>query len=102
MAVYRSRHTLTGPLTPERVAALDLPRTRLGRRGYQPDVVNALLHRLAYELHEQGRRLDLAEAENHRIKNALRTWQNQQTRNRHEPDRERPTLVAAEPDILDT
>ncbi|WP_406075332.1 hypothetical protein [Micromonospora sp. NBC_01638] len=84
MAVYRSRHALTGPLTPERVAALDLPRTRLGRRGYQPDVVNALLYRLAHELHEQGRQLDLAQAENHRVKNALRTWQTRQARIRHE------------------
>ncbi|MET7706973.1 hypothetical protein [Micromonospora sp. NPDC005413] len=78
MAVYRSRHTLTGALTPERVAALDLPRTRLGRRGYQPDFVHELLHRLAHELHEQGRQLDLVQAENHRIKKALRTWQTRQ------------------------
>ncbi|WP_406077233.1 DivIVA domain-containing protein [Micromonospora sp. NBC_00858] len=101
MAVYRSRHTLTGPLTPDRIAAVALPRTRLGRRGYEPDHVHALLYRLAQELHERGRQLDLAQAENHRIKHALHTWQTQQAgsqeswrgrlgvdsgRNRVEPD----------------
>ncbi|MFF0313821.1 hypothetical protein ACFYPH_04115 [Micromonospora sp. NPDC005252] len=96
MAVYRSRHTLTGPLTPDRVAALNLPRTRLGRRGYEPEHVNALLHRLAHELHEQGRQLDLAQAENHRIKSALRTWQTRQTRTRH--DMSRTPDVAGGPD----
>ncbi|MEV4384133.1 hypothetical protein AB0J68_00150 [Micromonospora sp. NPDC049580] len=96
MAVYRSRHTLTGPLTPDRVAALDLPRTRLGRRGYEPEHVNALLHRLAHELHEQGRQLDLAQAENHRIKSALRTWQTHQARLRY--DRTHPPDLPGHPD----
>ncbi|MEU7917420.1 hypothetical protein [Micromonospora zamorensis] len=99
MTVYRSRHTLTGPLTPDRIAALDLPRTRLGRRGYQPEHVQALLCRLSHELHEQGRQLDLVRAENHRIKDALRTWHTQWAR--LAPGRSRSTLTIAEPDIAD-
>ncbi|MET8372563.1 hypothetical protein [Micromonospora profundi] len=87
MGVYRSRHTLTGRLTSDRIAALDLPRTRLGRRGYEPEHVHALLHRLAHELDEQGRQLDLVEAENHRIKDALHAWQTHQARIRQEQGR---------------
>ncbi|MFF5177660.1 DivIVA domain-containing protein [Micromonospora sp. NPDC000316] len=87
MAVYRSRHALTGPLTPDRIAALDLPRTRFGRRGYEPAHVDALLCRLAHELDRQGRHLDLVEAENHRIKDALRSWQTRATRIGQEQDR---------------
>ncbi|GAA4565659.1 DivIVA domain-containing protein [Micromonospora sp. 4G57] len=75
MATYRSRNALAGPLTPDRLTAVDLPRTSLGRRGYRPDEVDALLHRLAYELNERTRQLDHALAENDRIKRALRSWQ---------------------------
>ncbi|MFG3420582.1 DivIVA domain-containing protein [Micromonospora sp. NPDC048063] len=75
MTTYRSRHALGGPLTPGRISELALPRTRLGRRGYRPEDVDALLHRLAYEVGERRRRLDLVEQENQRLKQALRTWQ---------------------------
>lgn len=75
MGTYRSRDPLTGPLTPERVVAVALPRTGLGRHGYRIDDVDALLHRLAYELRERSRQLDLVRDENQRIKHALRSWQ---------------------------
>ncbi|MFD2764283.1 DivIVA domain-containing protein [Micromonospora eburnea] len=72
MTVYRSRNTLHGPLTPARIAALSLPTTW---RGYRTDDVDALLHRLVYELGERSRQLAEVRAENRRIKNALRRWQ---------------------------
>ncbi|MER7417745.1 DivIVA domain-containing protein [Micromonospora peucetia] len=75
MATYRSRHALAGPFTSGSIRELKLPRTRLGRRGYRPEDVDALLHRLTYELRQRSRRLDLAEQENERLKQALRTWQ---------------------------
>ncbi|MEU3456449.1 hypothetical protein ABZ671_23045 [Micromonospora sp. NPDC006766] len=78
MAVYRSRNALAGPLTPGRIRELPLPRTPLGRRGYRPGDVDALLHRLAYEVGERSRRLDLVQEENRRLKHALRTWQTRQ------------------------
>ncbi|MFG3697603.1 DivIVA domain-containing protein [Micromonospora sp. NPDC047620] len=77
MAVYRSRHAQPGPLTPDRILGVALPRTSLCRRGYRVDEVDALLHRLAHELRDRTRQLDLTRAENHRIKEALRTWQGQ-------------------------
>ncbi|MEV5763608.1 DivIVA domain-containing protein [Micromonospora sp. NPDC052213] len=78
MAVYRSRHAPPGPLTPDRIIGVALPRTSLCRRGYRVDEVDALLHRLAHELRDRTRQLDLTRAENHRIKEALRTWQTRQ------------------------
>ncbi|MEU8260441.1 DivIVA domain-containing protein [Micromonospora sp. NPDC048999] len=75
MTVYRSHNALRGPLTPDGIAALTLPATRLGRRGYQVDDVDALLHRLAYELNERSRQLANVRAENRRIKDALHSWQ---------------------------
>ncbi|MEU7930801.1 DivIVA domain-containing protein [Micromonospora echinofusca] len=84
MAVYRSRHALPGPLTPDRVLDVTLPRTPFCRRGYRVDEVDALLCRLAHELRDRTRQLDLTRAENHRIKEALRTWQT-----RHAEERSR-------------
>ncbi|MDZ5447606.1 DivIVA domain-containing protein [Micromonospora sp. 4G57] len=78
MTVYRSRHALRGPLTPDRIAALALPLTRRGRRGYQVEEVDALLHRLAFELQRRIRERDEMRAENQRIKGALRAWQSEQ------------------------
>ncbi|MEU7762093.1 MULTISPECIES: DivIVA domain-containing protein [Micromonospora] len=75
MGVYRSRNALAGPLTADRLSAVELPRTPLGRRGYRTDDVDALLHRLVYELGERTRLLDDALGENDRIKRALRAWQ---------------------------
>ncbi len=75
MGVYRSRNALAGPLTADRLSAIELPRTSLGRRGYRTDDVDALLHRLVYELGERTRLLDDARGENDRIKRALRAWQ---------------------------
>ncbi|SCF34644.1 hypothetical protein GA0074695_5870 [Micromonospora viridifaciens] len=75
MTVYRSRNALRGPLTPARIVAVPLALTRRGRRGYQVDDVDALLHRLAYELRERSRERDEARAESRRIKHALRSWQ---------------------------
>ncbi|MFG3710210.1 DivIVA domain-containing protein [Micromonospora sp. NPDC047730] len=82
MAVYRSRHAQPGPLTPDRILGVALPRTSLCRRGYRVDEVDALLHRLAHELRDRTRQLDLTRAENHRIKEALRTWQGQHAEER--------------------
>ncbi|MGK5673103.1 DivIVA domain-containing protein [Micromonospora sp. URMC 106] len=84
MAVYRSRHALPDPLTPDRVLGVTLPRTSLCRRGYRVDEVDALLHRLAHELRDRTRQLDLTRAENHRIKEALRAWQTQRAGERRE------------------
>ncbi|KAB1915199.1 hypothetical protein F8274_04590 [Micromonospora sp. AMSO31t] len=78
VTVYRSRHALRGPLTPDRIAAAPLPLTRRGRRGYQVDEVDALLHRLAFELQRCTRERDDVRAENQRIKGALRAWQSEQ------------------------
>ncbi|MER5332908.1 DivIVA domain-containing protein [Micromonospora sp. NPDC002717] len=75
MAVYRSRHAPPGPLTPDRILGVALQRTSFCRRGYRVDEVDALLHRLAHELRDRTRQLDLSRAENQRIKEALRTWQ---------------------------
>ncbi|GAB3171364.1 hypothetical protein FHX75_1235 [Micromonospora palomenae] len=75
MTVYRSRQALRDPLTPDRITTVPLPLTRRGRRGYQVDDVDALLHRLAFELLKQSRQLEDVRAENQRIKRALRTWQ---------------------------
>lgn len=47
----------------------------LGRRGYRSDDVNALLRRLAHEMGERSRQLDLVREENRRLKQALRAWQ---------------------------
>ncbi|QLQ39501.1 DivIVA domain-containing protein [Micromonospora robiginosa] len=77
MAVYRSSHALVGPLTPGRVEAVELPLTSRLRRGYRTEDVDALLHRLAYELAERSRRLGMVSAENRRIKTALRNWQSE-------------------------
>ncbi|SCG43469.1 hypothetical protein [Micromonospora halophytica] len=79
MAVYRSRNALAGPLGPDGLTTVTLPRTPLGRRGYRPADVDALLHRLTHELRERTRERDRAYAENQRIKNALRTWQSART-----------------------
>ncbi|MFI5836239.1 DivIVA domain-containing protein [Micromonospora sp. NPDC051300] len=75
MAVYRSAHALVGPLTPGRVEAVELPLTSRLRRGYRTEDVDAVLHRLAYELAERSRLLGMVSAENRRIKGALRDWQ---------------------------
>ncbi|PZG16110.1 hypothetical protein C1I95_18300 [Micromonospora craterilacus] len=77
MGVYHSHNALTGPLTPDRLAAVELPRTPLGRRGYRPDDVDALLHRLAYEVGERTRQREQVLEENRRLKHALRTWQSE-------------------------
>ncbi|MEU4481703.1 hypothetical protein AB0F68_27110 [Micromonospora sp. NPDC023966] len=78
MTVYRSRHALRGPLTPDRIATLPLPLTRRGRRGYQVDEIDALLDRLAFELQRRTRERGDVRAENQRIKCALRAWQSEQ------------------------
>ncbi|MBU8856220.1 MULTISPECIES: DivIVA domain-containing protein [unclassified Micromonospora] len=75
MGVYRSRNALASPLTADRLSAVELPRTSLGRRGYRTEDVDALLHRLVYELGERTRLLDDTRGENDRIKRALRAWQ---------------------------
>jgi DivIVA domain-containing protein len=77
MGVYHSRNALTGPLTPDRLTAVELPRTPPGRRGYRPEDVDALLHRLAYEMGERTRQRDQIREENRRLRHALRTWQSE-------------------------
>ncbi|MEV0805327.1 hypothetical protein [Micromonospora sp. NPDC050200] len=93
MAVYRSRNALAGPLTPDSLATVTLPRTPPGRRGYRPGDVDALVHRLAYELHDRIRERDQALAENQRIKNALRAWQSARVADEAwpQPGAEQPT-----------
>ncbi|MFG3685464.1 hypothetical protein [Micromonospora sp. NPDC047740] len=95
MTVYRSRHALRGPLTPERIVAVPIPLTRRGRRGYRVDEVDALLHRLAYELRVRSRERDEARAENRRIKDALRRWQSAEASRRLEATS--PSTVRAGP-----
>jgi hypothetical protein len=80
MTVYRSRNALPGPLTPDRIAELRPPITR---RGYRTDDVDALLHRLTFELAERTRQLADQRAETRRITRALRAWQSEQARARH-------------------
>ncbi|MCI4064509.1 DivIVA domain-containing protein [Micromonospora sp. R77] len=80
MTVYRSRNALTGPLTPDRITELQLP---VARRGYRVEDVDALLHRLTFELAERTRQLVDQRAENRRINRALRSWQSEQARARH-------------------
>ncbi|SCG68012.1 DivIVA domain-containing protein [Micromonospora coxensis] len=77
MGTYRSRNVLTEQLTPEQIAAVRLPLAAWYQRGYRREEVDALLHRLAYELRARGRELEEARAENQRIKRALRTWQSE-------------------------
>ncbi|MGB2567639.1 DivIVA domain-containing protein [Micromonospora citrea] len=77
MGTYRSRNVLTEQLTPEQIAAVRLPPAAWYERGYRREEVDALLHRLAYELRARGRELEEARAENQRIKRALRTWQSE-------------------------
>ncbi|WBC15008.1 hypothetical protein O7600_28770 [Micromonospora sp. WMMA1998] len=77
MAVYRSRNALAGPLTPARIDTIDLPLSPPLRRGYRTEDVDAILHRLTYELTERTRQLRIATAENRRIKTALRNWQSE-------------------------
>ncbi|MFG3582228.1 DivIVA domain-containing protein [Micromonospora chersina] len=72
MTVYRSRHALAGPLTPNRIAALRIP---TARKGYRPEEVDALLHRLAFELQRRTQERDEARQEGQRIRDALRSWQ---------------------------
>ncbi|MFC4145759.1 DivIVA domain-containing protein [Micromonospora mangrovi] len=79
MTVHRSRHALAGPLTPDRIAALRLP---VARRGYRVEDVDALLHRLTFELAERTRQLVDQRAETRRISGALRRWQSEQARAR--------------------
>ncbi|SCF44404.1 DivIVA domain-containing protein [Micromonospora matsumotoense] len=86
MGAYRSAHALAGPLTPEQVHALAMPLTPRCRRGYRTEDVDALLHRLAYELHRRIRERDEALAENRRIKNALRDWRSARTTQRQGHD----------------
>ncbi len=76
MATYRSRSRGTGRLNPEqiRTAALAFEWTTFGRRGYRPDDVHALLDRLAAEVITWTRQVDILQAENDRLKHALRTW----------------------------
>jgi len=56
--------------------------TRFGQRGYQPAQVDALLARLAAETADRCQQIQLLQAENDRIKNALRAWQTEQTEHR--------------------
>ncbi|TDC81825.1 DivIVA domain-containing protein [Micromonospora sp. KC606] len=77
MGMYRSRNALTEQLTPERIASVRLPLAAWYQRGYRREEVDALLHRLAYELRARDRGLEEARAENQRIKRALRNWQSE-------------------------
>ncbi|MEU1964455.1 DivIVA domain-containing protein [Micromonospora sediminicola] len=77
MGTYRSGSPLAGRLTPADVTRVRLPLAPWYQRGYRRDEVDALLHRLAYELGERGRELEIAWAESQRIKRALRVWQSE-------------------------
>ncbi|MGW0433726.1 DivIVA domain-containing protein [Micromonospora sp. NPDC003197] len=80
MGTYRSRNG--GPLGPDGIRRVRLSYTGLGRRGYQPAQVDALLARLAAETADRCHQIRLLQAENDRIKNALRTWQTEQANRR--------------------
>ncbi|MDM4781185.1 MULTISPECIES: DivIVA domain-containing protein [unclassified Micromonospora] len=73
MGTYRSGSPFAGRLTPEDITQVRLPPAPWYRR----DEVDALLHRLAYELGERARELEIAWAESQRIKRALRLWQSE-------------------------
>lgn len=92
MGTYRSRNSVTCPLTPDEIRALVIARTRVGRRGYRPDQVDGILARVAEETAQRCRQLDQLYAENERIKNALRTWQSRQAMARpaHSPPQPPP------------
>ncbi|TDB75843.1 DivIVA domain-containing protein [Micromonospora sp. KC723] len=77
MGMYRSRNALTERLTPEQIASVRLPLAAWYQRGYRREEVDALLHRLAYELDVRERGLEEARAETQRIKRALRNWQSE-------------------------
>ena len=80
MGTYQSRNTR--PLSQDAIRNWRLPYTRLGRRGYQPAHVDALLTRLAAETADRCHQIRELQAENDRIKSALRTWQTEQANNR--------------------
>ncbi|GAB2932709.1 hypothetical protein GCM10027280_20500 [Micromonospora polyrhachis] len=81
MGTYRSRNG--GPLTADGIRNARLSYTRFGRRGYQPAQVDALLARLAKETADRCQQIRLLQAENDRIKDALRTWQTEQANHQH-------------------
>ena len=67
----------TRPLSPEEIRNFGLTRTALGRRGYAEEEVDALLDRIADEAIAAGAYRAELLAENHRLKAALRDWQDQ-------------------------
>lgn len=77
---YRSRYCL--PLHPAQVRNRRFGRTRLGRRGLDPEDVRRFLDRVALELADAQEAAERARRETMQIKDALRRWQSEQTRNR--------------------
>ncbi len=64
-------------LSPRQITEAGLPRTRLGRRGYEEHVVRLLLRRIAGDVAEWMAEVQRLRAENERIKTALTRWQSQ-------------------------
>ncbi|MFI6824429.1 DivIVA domain-containing protein [Micromonospora sp. NPDC050187] len=79
-APYRSRYCV--PLLPAQVRDRRFRRTRLGRRGLDPEDVQRFLDRVALELADAQEAAERARRETHRIKDALRRWQSEQARSR--------------------
>ncbi|GAA2717060.1 DivIVA domain-containing protein [Micromonospora olivasterospora] len=77
---YRSASCV--PLRPADVRTRRFGRTRLGRRGLDPDEVLTFLDRVAAELADAQRAAERARGETHRIKDALRRWQSEQAQAR--------------------
>ncbi|WBB78791.1 DivIVA domain-containing protein [Micromonospora sp. WMMD882] len=78
---YRSRHCL--PLYPAQVRDRRFRRTRLGRRGLDPEDVRRFLDRVALELAAAQEAADRARRETAHVKDALRRWQSEQARIRN-------------------
>ena len=71
------RHRLPRRLSADQIRSATFNRTPLGRRGFVEEEVTRFLYRLAEEIGALESRLDNAQAENTRIKSALREWQSQ-------------------------
>nr|WP_255609681.1 DivIVA domain-containing protein [Micromonospora sp. PLK6-60] len=80
-ANYRSSAYL--PLLPWQVRERRFRRTRLGRRGLDPEEVGRFLDRVAGDLAAVHEALRDSRLETARIKDALRRWQSEQAQRAH-------------------
>jgi DivIVA domain-containing protein len=78
-AEVTGRHRLPRRLSADQIRSAAFNRTPLGRRGFSEEEVTRFLYRLAEEVGALESELANAEAENARIKAALRDWQSHST-----------------------